>query len=184
MKKAYILLTLIFPFLLQTACNNDDDITPVNPIDQLPPATQIGANAGGCLVDGKAFLPDRKTTIPFRIFYLDGETFGLSISDEVNGVGHNLLVFLENVQIEENIVYILNTEFDDDLNNQNAEYIIASTAPPSPNYYTTTPTVTGEIVFTNHDFDNAILSGTFWFDAVNSEGEIVKIREGRFDMEY
>ena len=28
------------------------------------------------------------------------------------------------------------------------------------------------------------VSTTFWFDAVNAQGEIVEIREGRFDMKY
>ena len=27
-----------------------------------------------------------------------------------------------------------------------------------------------------------IVSGTFWFDAVNDKGEKVEVREGRFDM--
>ena len=42
----------------------------------------------------------------------------------------------------------------------------------------------GELKITHHDFSNAILSGTFWFDAVNSNGEIVEVREGRFDRHY
>jgi len=40
------------------------------------------------------------------------------------------------------------------------------------------------LIITHHDFDNAVLSGTFWFDAINSEGEIVEVREGRFDVKY
>jgi hypothetical protein len=31
--------------------------TSTNPIDQLPPATQIGANTFGCLINGQAFTP-------------------------------------------------------------------------------------------------------------------------------
>jgi len=44
--------------------------------------------------------------------------------------------------------------------------------------------VTGELTITHHDFDNAIISGNFWFDAINGSGDIVEVREGRFDMEY
>ena len=29
-----------------------------------------------------------------------------------------------------------------------------------------------------------IVSGTFWFDAVNTAGETIQIRSGRFDMNY
>ncbi|MDT0295136.1 hypothetical protein ACFQ3R_04815 [Mesonia ostreae] len=39
-----------------------------------------------------------------------------------------------------------------------------------------------EIVY--HDIDNFILGGTFEFDAVNENGEIVEIREGEFDLKY
>ncbi|CAN5220698.1 hypothetical protein BH23BAC2_BH23BAC2_12240 [soil metagenome] len=42
----------------------------------------------------------------------------------------------------------------------------------------------GEIKFTKFDDINGIVSGTFWFDAINEEGEVVEIREGRFDMKY
>src|SRR5690606_35013194 len=51
-------------------------------------------------------------------------------------------------------------------------------------HYNTTPEVTGEMTITKLDFENNIVSGTFWFDAVNGNGEIVEIREGRFDMRF
>ena len=50
--------------------------------------------------------------------------------------------------------------------------------------YTTTATVTGELKITKLDTQQRIISGTFWFDAINSDGEKVEIREGRFDMRY
>jgi hypothetical protein len=37
---------------------------------------------------------------------------------------------------------------------------------------------------TRFDREARIISGTFWYDAVNSEGVVVKIREGRFDFKY
>ncbi|WP_394366107.1 DUF6252 family protein, partial [Tenacibaculum maritimum] len=39
--------------------------------------------------------------------------------------------------------------------------------------YKTTSIVKGELVITHHDYDKAIISGTFWFDAVNNAGEKV-----------
>jgi len=45
-----ILLLLLTTFTL-SCCNNDDD-NPQNPLDQLPPATQTGANTFGCLING------------------------------------------------------------------------------------------------------------------------------------
>jgi hypothetical protein len=48
----------------------------------------------------------------------------------------------------------------------------------------TTDKVVGELIITNHIYKQGIMSGTFWFDAINSNGEIVQIREGRFDVHY
>ncbi len=42
----------------------------------------------------------------------------------------------------------------------------------------------GELKINFLDSINRIVSGTFWFDAKNSNGEIIQIREGRFDMKY
>ncbi len=43
---------------------------------------------------------------------------------------------------------------------------------------------TGELTIKRNDLSNSIISGTFWFNAINEEGEIVEIREGRFDCNY
>jgi hypothetical protein len=48
--------------------------------------------------------------------------------------------------------------------------------------YSTNNKYSGEVEFTK--YENGIVSGTFWFDAVNDTGEVVEIREGRFDMKY
>ena len=52
------------------------------------------------------------------------------------------------------------------------------------NVYSTTTSITGKLLITRVDLSNSIISGTFWFDAINSEGEVVEIREGRFDWNY
>ena len=44
---------------------------------------------------------------------------------------------------------------------------------------------TGELVITKFDLEENIVSGTFWFDMENPyTGEIVEIREGRFDTYF
>lgn len=42
----------------------------------------------------------------------------------------------------------------------------------------------GDQKIKNHNVNNAILSGTFWFDAINKDGEKVEVSSGRFDMNY
>ncbi|MGC8751863.1 DUF6252 family protein [Hydrotalea sp.] len=55
---------------------------------------------------------------------------------------------------------------------------------PNGNIYSTNHFVTGELNIKKLDTVNQIVSGTFWFDAVNANGQKVQIREGRFDVRY
>jgi hypothetical protein len=175
------ILTILVAAMLLSCCNNDDDNTPTNPIDQLPPATQIGANTGGALVNGEAFLPNNQSVTPLICNYLDQDDFFLLISKKVEDVYYNLDIYIYNTSFVVGQTYILEQYSD---NSKFGEYSINNESYPSTNYYSTNQTVTGELTITHHDYDNAILSGTFWFDAINSDGSIVEIREGRFDMEY
>lgn len=51
-------------------------------------------------------------------------------------------------------------------------------------YYITTSEITGEMTITKLDFEKHIVYGTFWFDILLPNGEIVEVREGRFDMQF
>jgi hypothetical protein len=42
----------------------------------------------------------------------------------------------------------------------------------------------GELKIDFLDTINRVVSGTFWFDAINSGGEKVQVRSGRFDVKY
>jgi hypothetical protein len=50
--------------------------------------------------------------------------------------------------------------------------------------YITNTSDSGEVIIKKLDSINRIVSGTFWFDAINPSGEKVQIRSGRFDMKY
>ncbi|HLV14723.1 MAG TPA: DUF6252 family protein [Xanthomarina sp.] len=179
MKNLILLLAIT---LICSCCNNDDDNNePTNPIDQLPPATQTGANTAGCLVNGEAFLPNNQSVQPLVCHYLDGEDFALGVSKKVNNIYYNIYIYIGNTELQVNQTYQL-MEYGGD--SKFGEYIINHESYPSPNYYSTSSTITGELTITHHDFNNAFLSGTFWFDALNSDGEIIEVREGRFDMHY
>src|SRR6187401_1438492 len=54
MKNITLMLLMLFSII---GCGKDDSSIPVSELDKLPPATQIGANRIGCLLDGKAFMP-------------------------------------------------------------------------------------------------------------------------------
>ena len=42
----------------------------------------------------------------------------------------------------------------------------------------------GELIITRIDTASRTVSGTFWFDAVDNNGETVEVRNGRFDVFY
>lgn len=50
--------------------------------------------------------------------------------------------------------------------------------------FQTNTTTNGELWIKKLDTINQIISGTFWFDAINTNGQKVEVREGRFDVRY
>ena len=62
MKNITLILLFTIP-LLALKCNKDPE-PPIEPIDQLPPATQTGENTFGCLVDGEVWLPRGSFNFP------------------------------------------------------------------------------------------------------------------------
>jgi hypothetical protein len=50
--------------------------------------------------------------------------------------------------------------------------------------YTTTTSVRGELFISKLDHVSRVISGTFWFDAVDENGSKIQVQEGRFDMQY
>lgn len=185
-----IALLILATFTLISCKNDDDNSTPTSPIGQLPPATQVGANTAGALVNGDAFLPNNGSVIPLNLDYINQQDFALGISREVGGIFS--IIYIGDTQLEEGETYLLKEAIDG--TSSYGEYLIQYPLPNGEILYGTKTNIVGELTITNHDYDNAILSGTFWLDAgfketINytgevDENEIIEIREGRFDMEY
>ena len=185
-----LLLFFLTVFALNSCSNNDDNkpSTPKTELEKLPPATHIGANTAGCLVNGVAFLP--KGYLPggaLFFFYQEGKNFSLSIGERTTQGSNDIIRDVSVASLNQNLHDNVNVVFPLSEYGENSKYgtfTINSEAPPSPNFYSTNTIVTGELVITYHNFNNAILSGIFWFDAINSNGEKVEVREGRFDIRY
>ena len=180
MKKLLLLLCTTF---LLSSCDKDGQIFAGK--DQLPPETQTGANTVGCLVNGKVFLPKKEGINPeVNCFYqlVNGEYyFNMAFSDLTNSSSPGISIQNRKNPLIVGQTYILNKNIVDDgsFNGSGGIYL------PHPNnqFYTTTM-LTGELKITKLDQVNFIVSGTFWFDAANSAGEVIQIREGRFDWRY
>uniref|UniRef100_UPI00404B6A77 hypothetical protein n=1 Tax=Flavobacterium sp. TaxID=239 RepID=UPI00404B6A77 len=181
------IILILLTTLSLSSCNKDDDQTP---IEQLPPATTIGANKAGCLVNGQVFLPKGSSQFGpiLSCFYqqdIDGFHFGLAITEKGTNENKSVNISLNPNQLVENTTYNLIARTLDTNNNYNSnfgEYAVSSNI-NSIIQYVTTNTHIGELKITKLDTQQKIISGTFWYDAILA-GEIIEVREGRFDMRY
>jgi hypothetical protein len=176
-----ILFVFVAIALMAASCKKE-----VEEIDLLPPATQSGKNTFGCLVDGKAFLPKGRAfnPLPHQGFDLEVPTgdrwlckiFGLR--DVSEGL-FRVMVHTDSLLLEEGKAYSLSS------GKGKVTGIYVHYKGFTANSYSTDGAAhTGQLHVTRFDREARIISGTFWYDAVNSEGVVVKIREGRFDFKY
>ncbi|MDP1763189.1 MAG: DUF6252 family protein [Sediminibacterium sp.] len=186
--KSFLIIAASF-VLLSSSCRKNK---PVNPIDQLPPETQTGANTFGCLVDGEVFKPGGAQlsggSLGCNYQFLGtgangGYYFRLS---GVKGSGNNQTavgLFTDSLKIQEGVKYLLDSS---EKGKAYSHYSnLANGSSQNEWFYKTKKTnFGGELWIKKLDTVNQIVSGTFWFDAVNANGQKVQIREGRFDVRY
>ena len=165
-----------------------------NPIDELPPETQTGANTFGCLVDGQAFKPGGASlsggSLQCNYQYLGngaggGYYFVLTGRYRNNnmGSGNSIGISTDSLKIEEGQIYSLKSKKKLHAFARYSSY--SSPVSVTKRYLSEDSIYVGEIWVKKLDSINQIVSGTFWFDAFDStSNEKVKIREGRFDMRY
>ena len=171
------IIILVMFCLLTLGCSSDDYST--NPINLLPEATQTGENTFGCLLDGEAFIPGGGTN-PLDCVYqfVDGEYFFGLQGNNRDGENNGRLINLStnSLEIKNNQTYILSKNIP---SNAYGSYAFNSI------FSTTNNNQTGELTITYLNVDQQIVSGTFWFDIEHPiTGEIIQIRDGRFDMEF
>jgi len=165
---------LLCAFFLQFSCKKKQSD---NPIENLPAATQEGKNTFGCLVNGKVFVPKKNagsTAIPLE--FNAGTTFQIRATDFVSNQDEVRIV-VKNMIIKVGSEYILN----DPINAFGVYEIFKNSSPAS---YKTSSSNTGMLKITRYDSANLIISGTFSFDAINTAGEKVEVRDGRFDIKF
>lgn len=176
MKKgnAYMLL-LIFAFMLFVAgsCDKKDDEP------QLPEITQTGEGTLGCLVDGQIFIANpgfMQSPIGASNNQWEDKRW------MVDGSGNDYTVALE--ICKDSIIEKISTlnGIPEESCSNGVIYFKGNSSQTA--LFTTSHSETGKIFITRFDTINRIISGTFYFDAVNSEGKITQVRDGRFDVKF
>jgi len=178
------ILILAFCILLFTnmQCKKDK-----LPIDQLPAATQTGANTFGCLVDGEAVIPTNNVIYRSNFDYGYDPDYGLSIEASNEASNHETLrtvsIKLLIKNLKEGQTYSL-----DSLKvsgKGGASYTLLSDYGRTTTYYETSSQATGSLTITKFDLSKKIISGTFLFKATNTvNNTIANVTDGRFDLTF
>lgn len=174
MKNLLFLGLLILSFL---SCKERDADPNV-----LPPATQTGANTAGCLVDGKVWVATTKyqSTLGGAGTFCENTGEYYKVQLDLRNVSDESRIFIQlNKQnLEIGKIYDLPILMDD--NNK----IGASFNNNNRTFFSSSPNYTGKIKITRLDIPNNIVSGTFEFKAVDNEGNVVTVTDGRFDKKF
>ena len=187
MKSKYktILFAALATMLVATSCKKDKAQDNRTELEKLPAITQTGANTFGCLVDGKAWLPNGSKpqtggpniqvyvdpTFQGGAFYVTGHQYNIPGSTISIGSGNCTNAGM----------YYLS-------NNVNAASYLKSILGSLPCELMSDDTLTYKTGFLNvskYDLSTGIFSGTFEFKLFNSQslcGDTVRVTNGRFDL--
>lgn len=181
-----VLLIAIGFIFLSISCKKNKS---VRSVDQLPPETQTGANSFGCLVNGKIFKtkgnPFAGSILQanYQLIYSNSSkryVLGITGRDRSTEEIKSVSIGFDSLIAEQGGKYKLTTIIKGNAGGQYALY-------PAVGLYQifqTNVNANGEFNIKKLDTLNQIISGTFWFEAVNANGQNVEIREGRFDVRY
>ncbi len=178
MKKAVYVLSSIL-FILYCSCSNDDDNTPQDPISQLPPATTTGENSFGALLDGEPFIPSGGINPLDAQYHLINDEWFFYVGGSKRIENFNLLSLSLSTnarELEAGQTYVLVSEFD--VGGVSGVYGF------NGEFYDTDDQNSGELTITRLNLNAQIISGTFFFDVIDQNGELREIRDGRFDMRF
>lgn len=173
--KKIIFFLLIISFLFN--CKDDEQDTNV-----LPEATQSGKNTGGAVVNGEIWvakiespsisggnITQYNTSPALGQFMLN-----INLRNVNNTSGDQIKIFITSNQDITTTSYQLSVS--------TGNFGIYSNKAYNPYY--TDATNSGILTITKFDKVNQIVSGTFAFKAINSNGELINITEGRFDKKF
>jgi hypothetical protein len=164
------LLFLLFATLALNSCDKDDN-KPQNPISQLPPETQVGANTFGFLLNNE---PINVTNTSQQTAIYQGGV--LQIGGGIDNSSMDVEVI---IRINESLIEGSSYNLKSITNNQSL-FINNNNGC----YYDYPNTIQGNLTISKFDQINYIISGTFSFSTVTDNCENINITNGRFDLLY
>ena len=176
-------MNLIIPLsiILMSSCKKDKL--------ELPGVTETGAHTFGCMVNGQVMVADYSNiyapktgpTVTFTgpdennnaSFIISGEH---RMSDGSSIIAVAFDIDSINYVVGKTYTFILN---DNKKSGSGLGRFVKIVSSGSDIFYNTNAVVTGSV--TLKIVSNTIIAGTFYFNAVSSTGDTVKITNGRFD---
>lgn len=177
MKKSIILISIFFVVLAMSSCKKKK----TTPVPSLPPISQEGKNTFGFMFGNEVWVPGNFISLGYP-----------SLSGSfTSGYGINMIC--------RRISPIASTSRDDlyfkflnpnpsvgtyNLDNSNSEIILSVLQREGSNKEFLLHN-NGQLTISRFDLANNIVSGTFSFEAKEkTTGEIVKVTQGRFDIQF
>lgn len=151
---------------------------------KLPPATQVGLNTFGCLVNGKAWVAQRDDCAPFicdpafKMLYNGDNGGSLSVFAKkiINNSSYAITIGTDSLNFKNIFLYFPNNGVDFIYNNQLGNNECSLLRSDMNNVFTS-----GKVVISRFDLSNRIISGTFEFTLYKSGCDTIKVTNGRFD---
>lgn len=193
MKKTIYLVVIIFTVLSLSSCSKDNNAKQ-DPVFQLPPETQVGANTFGVTIRGKGYIPrDRTGTgtgLPGKGIVFWGSPNNVSwneieIVDGASVVGFQMYIHLQNFNTIGVNTYILKlSNFHNNVDSTPFNHIYFKIWDPVISNYAYYGSIEdlGEVNITRNS--GGIVSGNFKgkFVRYDNPNDYIDITEGRFDI--
>ncbi|MGI4742632.1 MAG: hypothetical protein ACRYG7_46330 [Janthinobacterium lividum] len=174
----------LFGLALFASCKKEP-----SPLEQLPDATQQGANTAGWLLDGKAWVPQRSsisTGTPVDGYWQKtktGSSLGLSFRRFAVGEDWGVEFYLPDIRRAGTFVLNQDPAITGGRFVAYGHYVHSRPAPDLDCY--TGPNALGELVITRFDTVQNVVSGTFTMAPQDAAtGTTVLIDQGRFDLHF
>lgn len=181
MKKIHLIIAVLASFIFLCSSCKKYIVKPAEQLSLLPPATQTGARTFGCLVNGTAFVPKNRSIFegPILEAYIGngvtvgGGNPGSSTNGSAPVTPTNIMMQADSMQVSAGQTIPLTA-----YNTPGMAY--GAVISPPNDYYYTNAGATGQLHITR--LDGGVISGTFYFTAVNKAGDTIKVTDGRFDL--
>ena len=172
-------LGLLSASLIFIACSKE--------VDELPPATQTGANTFGAKINGVNWAPAKFGIVPssnlLEAFY-SGPNSVIIKAGNFSASPTETVFELQISGLDSTGVYHLNKDVTRPSAESYAYYVKRKITPEDE--WITSDEHTGTVIITRFDRNEKIISGTFELTAgsLYNPGEFITVTEGRFDVKF